>query len=58
MSVSRTRDRAVIGVGRAVAIFLAVMVDDGELALLDELAKHFVEQPHVAGIPSFCAVSA
>ena len=39
-------DRAVIGVGRAVAIFLAVMVDDDELALLDELAEHLVEQPH------------
>ena len=43
-------DRAVIGIGRAVAIFLAVMVDDDQLTLLDELAEHLVEKPHGAAL--------
>jgi hypothetical protein len=38
---------AVIGIGRAVMIGVAVMVDDGELALANQLAKHLVEQPHL-----------
>ena len=36
-------DRTVLGIGRAVAIFLAVMVDDDQLTFPDELAEHFVE---------------
>ena len=39
-------DRAVVRIGRAVAIFLAVMIDDDEFALLDQRAKHLVQKPH------------
>ena len=39
-------NRADRGVWRAVAIDLAIMVGDDELALGDDLAEHLVEKPH------------